>query len=97
MTLVRNIPAHFDKHCGCAELLSLHDASIRDLNTTWGGSVTARYYKGVAGDGDNLVIVQFALVKSPRPTANAEVCTTQTALRQRFAPVPTDTPSTTSS
>lgn len=71
---MKNIPAHLDKHCGCKELLSIDEASVRNLNTAWGGSVTARYYKGVGADGDNLIIVQSLLDKSPLPTANAERC-----------------------
>lgn len=96
MEFVRNIPAHLDKHRGQAELLSLDDASIRNLNTTWGGSITARYYKGIAGDGDNLVIVQSLSDNSPLLTANAEACTAQAELHRQSVPVRMDTQSTTS-
>ena len=96
MEFVRNIPAHLDKHRGQAELLSLDDASVRNLNTAWGGSITVRYYKGVAGDGDNLVIVQSLSDNSPLLTASAGACTAQTASRRQSVPVHTDTQSITS-
>ena len=69
--MTKTIPCHLDKHQGSPELLKLEDASVRNLNTLWGGTVTARYYKGVGADGDNLVIV----VKSEASltnTVNAE-------------------------
>lgn len=59
MTFVKNIPAHLDKHCGHTELMKKADHGIRNINTLWGGTVSARYLKGVFADGDNLVIVQF--------------------------------------
>lgn len=58
MEFVKNIPAHLDKHCGNRELIALRNAYVRNLGAAWGGCLQARYYKGVAGDGDNLVIVQ---------------------------------------
>ena len=59
MQFVRNIPAHLDKHCGNKELMKAADHGIRNINTAWGGTISARYLKGVHADGDNLVIVQF--------------------------------------
>ena len=50
-----NIPCQLKK-IGNGEFLSLKDAHIHHINTPVAGTITARYYKGVAGDGDNLVL-----------------------------------------
>lgn len=76
MEFVRNIPAHLDKHCGHKELMKKADHGIRNVGTHWGGTVSARYLKGLSADGDNLVIVQFVSDKSPLRTASAGQCTT---------------------
>ena len=59
MEFVKNIPAHLDKHCGSKDLMSVADHGVRDLGTTWGGCISARYLKGIHADGDNLVVVQY--------------------------------------
>lgn len=59
MKFVRNIPAHLDKHCGHRELMRVSDHAVRNLGTLWGGCLSARYFKGIHADGDNLVIVQY--------------------------------------
>lgn len=71
-----NIPCHLDKHCGKKELMKLSEASVRNQNTTWGGCVTSRYYKGVGADGDNLVIV-VRLAASARHILNVVQSTRQ--------------------
>ena len=76
MEFVRNIPAHLDKHCGNKNLIPLKDAGIRNVGTKLGGAVIVSY-KSFGRDGDNLVIVQFALDRSPAKGANAERCTTR--------------------
>lgn len=58
MQFVRNIPAHLDKHMGNKNLIPLKDAGVRNVGTTWGGSVIVSY-KSFGRDGDNIVIVQF--------------------------------------
>lgn len=50
------IPAKLDKQIE-GNLCSLNDARIKDLNTDIYGTVTARYYKGIGANGDNIVIV----------------------------------------
>lgn len=52
-----NIPCNLDKHRGGKKILSLSSAYVRNVDSRIGGCITARYYKGIAGDGDNVVIV----------------------------------------
>jgi DNA (cytosine-5)-methyltransferase 1 len=36
---------------------SIHEASLRDIGTETASTITARYYKGASGHGDNVVII----------------------------------------
>ena len=38
------------------QLTSLNDARICDINTPTSSTITARYYKGIAGHKDNMVL-----------------------------------------
>ena len=54
----RNIPAKLNKHIGGKTVFAKADEhEIKCVGCLIASAVTARYYKGIAADNDNLVIV----------------------------------------
>ncbi len=49
------IPCKLDK-CSNGEFLSLNDAKICDFPSVIASTITSRYYKGIGGHHDNMVI-----------------------------------------
>lgn len=49
---VKKIPCQLDK----SDFQTLDEAGIKNVNTDVAGTISARYYKGIGGNGDNMVI-----------------------------------------
>lgn len=53
------IPCVFRKPTVDGHFASIYEGYADKLNTDIASTVTARYYKGIGGSGDNMVIVGF--------------------------------------
>ena len=49
---IKKIPCQLDK----SDFQTLDEAGIKNINTDVAGTISARYYKGIGGNGDNMVI-----------------------------------------
>lgn len=55
--MIKPVPAQLDRHYGNKNIVKLKDAKLKNINAMWGGTITARYWKGATSDCENVVIV----------------------------------------
>ena len=57
--VIDNIPCTFTKPFENGHFKSMLEGSLHELNRNIANCITARYYMGIGGIGDNAVIVVF--------------------------------------